>query len=107
VGEGPFHPKQYQTAVVRGECIFMIGGVGDGSGDIDYLCVGRDDFEEEFEADGIFLVTLLEIHIFVEIAKMQALPKSSWEAMAMRRHPELLELRERLLPLSGGNSYSR
>jgi hypothetical protein len=42
-----------------------------------------------------------------EIAKMQALPKNSWEAMAMRRHPELLELRERILPLSGESSYSR
>ena len=53
VGEGPFNAKQYHTAVVRGECIFMVGGAGEGIADIDYLCVGRDDFEEEFEADGI------------------------------------------------------
>ncbi len=51
--------------------------------------------------------TIIKYSVQLEIAKMQALPKSSWEAMAMRRHPDLLELRERLLPLSGDNSYSR
>ena len=41
------------------------------------------------------------------MAKMQTLPKSQWEAVAMRRHPELLELRERLVPITGDSSYSR
>src|SRR5688572_478631 len=41
------------------------------------------------------------------MAKMQNIPKTLWEAIAMKKHPEVLELRERLRPLSKLKSYSR
>lgn len=44
---------------------------------------------------------------YVEMAKMKNIPKSMWEAFAMKKHPEILELRERLRPLSNVISYAR
>jgi hypothetical protein len=38
---------------------------------------------------------------------MQNVPKSMWEATAMRKLPEVLELKERLRPLSKETSYAR
>lgn len=45
--------------------------------------------------------------IFPEMAKMQNIPQSMWEATAIRKHPEILELRERTRPLSEQDSYMR
>jgi hypothetical protein len=41
------------------------------------------------------------------MAKMQNIPKSLWEATAMKKHPEILELRERIRPLSKLSSYAK
>ena len=38
---------------------------------------------------------------------MQKIPKTLWEATAMRKHPEILELRERIRPLAKTTSYAR
>lgn len=38
---------------------------------------------------------------------MQNIPKSMWEAAAMQRHPELVELHERIIPFSNEVSFSR
>ncbi len=40
---------------------------------------------------------------------MQHVPKTLWEATAMKKHPDLLELRERMRPLlaSSSTSYAR
>jgi len=92
-------PKQAFSAVVRGDCIFFFGGSPIGASehvvlqDLDYLCLGKDEFEEELELD--------------EMAKMQNIPKSLWEATCMKKHPEVLELRERIRPLSHSSSYAR
>eukprot|EP01114_Cavostelium_apophysatum_P000982 TRINITY_DN10849_c0_g1_i1.p1 TRINITY_DN10849_c0_g1~~TRINITY_DN10849_c0_g1_i1.p1 ORF type:complete len:988 (-),score=251.34 TRINITY_DN10849_c0_g1_i1:62-3025(-) len=86
-------PNQFFTGVVRGDCIFFLGGTGPNSKELQYLCLGKDEFEEEFELD--------------EMAKMKNIPKSMWEAFAMKKHPEMLELRERLRPLSKAISYAR
>eukprot|EP00300_Choanocystis_sp_HF-7_P039875 c6222_g1_i1.p1 GENE.c6222_g1_i1~~c6222_g1_i1.p1 ORF type:complete len:815 (+),score=182.58 c6222_g1_i1:28-2445(+) len=42
-----------------------------------------------------------------EVVEGADLPKKCWEALAMKRHPEVLELRERLVPISRGVSYAR
>lgn len=52
-----------------------------------------DDFEEEIEID--------------EITRMQSLPKSEWEATAFRKHPDVLEFKERLRPLSKDLTFGR
>jgi hypothetical protein len=84
--------KQGFSAVVRGDCIFFFGGIGESS-NLEYLCLGDSDYEEELELD--------------EMTKIQSIPKSMWEATVMKKHPEILELRERLRPLSKAISYSR
>lgn len=42
-----------------------------------------------------------------ESSELADMPQRYWEALAMKRHPDVLEFRERLLPLSGGVSYAR
>lgn len=41
------------------------------------------------------------------MTRMQSLPKSEWEAAAFRKHPDLLEIKERIRPLSKESSFSR
>lgn len=37
----------------------------------------------------------------------ESYPRSEWEGIILRRHPDILELRERLRPLTGLPSFSR
>jgi hypothetical protein len=41
------------------------------------------------------------------MARMQNLQKSVWEATAMKRHPEILELKERIRAFSKIPTYAR
>ena len=45
--------------------------------------------------------------IKLELAKMQNVPKNLWESTVMRKHPEILELRERVRSIPNFTSYGR
>jgi len=99
----------YYSAVSRNGNVFFFGGVVDGEpgrivrgveierepaktvNELSYICLGGIDYQEEIEMD--------------EISKVNALPKSMWEAAAMKRHPNLLALTEKLRPISKKKSY--
>jgi hypothetical protein len=50
--ENSISPKKWGSGVVRGDCLFFFGGTSEESNQLDYVCLGKDDFEEEFEVDG-------------------------------------------------------
>jgi hypothetical protein len=38
---------------------------------------------------------------------MKNIPKSQWEAFVLKKHPNVLEVKERVRPLTSENSFSR
>lgn len=91
----PVSRLAHHTMSVRGEAFFVFGGhdhEGAGSGRLDYLCLGKDEFLSE------------ETTLDDEYKKY---PRAEWEGIVLRRHPEILELRERVRPLTGLPSFSR
>ncbi|PRP84110.1 hypothetical protein PROFUN_04101 [Planoprotostelium fungivorum] len=86
----------YMSAVSRNGNVFFFGGVVDGDppatvNGLSYLCLGNIDYEEEIEMD--------------EISKVNALPKNMWEGAAMKRHPQLLAVTERMRCLNRKKSF--
>ncbi|KAL6073663.1 RasGEF domain containing protein [Balamuthia mandrillaris] len=101
VGGDTLPARLFHTMTLRKETFFIFGGctcrtLSPGStscklsNSIDYLSMGKDEFEED---------AMLE-------DELGSIPQEEWESVAMRRHPEILELRERLRPLSGAQSFS-
>ncbi|KAF2068693.1 hypothetical protein CYY_009983, partial [Polysphondylium violaceum] len=80
------------TSIVKNSTLFIWGG---GESSIDYFSFGKDEFEEDFVEDDY------------ELTRLQNIPKIMWEASLMKKHPEILDLRERTQMLSGIKSYAK
>eukprot|EP01133_Synstelium_polycarpum_P015331 gene15331-18170_t len=78
--------------VMKGTSLFMLGGSTDAS--IDYLVFGKDEMEDFQEDDS-------------DMARLQNIPKALWESTLMKKHPEILDWRERTQYLTGVRSYGR
>ena len=96
----PGAPRQGHSAVLRGESVFLFGGiVGANPSQLDLLSLGmKDSFE-----DDIFQEAVQD----EEVARQQALPRPLWEAMLLKKHPDILQYRELTRRLTGVNSYGR
>lgn len=61
-------------------------------------CLFADDFEEDY---------LQEAAQDEELLRLQSLPRSVWEATLIKKHVDILELRERTRALTEARSYAR
>jgi hypothetical protein len=93
-------PRQGHSAVLRGETVFLFGGVaGANHNQLDYLLLGsKDEFEDEF---------FQESAQDEEVARTQSLPRPLWEAILLKKHPEILAYRELTRTLTGVQTYAR
>lgn len=57
------------------------------SSNLEYLCLGDSDYEEELELDGIYIYLYFLPNFLKEMTKIQSIPKSMWEATVMKKHP--------------------
>ncbi|EAL60855.1 Ras guanine nucleotide exchange factor [Dictyostelium discoideum AX4] len=80
------------SSVVKGNSILFWGGCTDNS--FDYFSFGKDEFEEDYQDD-------------YESNRVQNIPKELWEASLMKKHPEILELREKTLAFTGSKSFAK
>ncbi|EGC38782.1 hypothetical protein DICPUDRAFT_96796 [Dictyostelium purpureum] len=80
------------SSTVKGNSILFWGGVQDSS--FDYFSFGKDEFEEDYQDD-------------YELNRVQNIPKELWEASLMKKHPEILELREKTLAFTGTKSFAK
>eukprot|EP01132_Coremiostelium_polycephalum_P008012 gene8012-9857_t len=83
------------TSNIRGATLLLWGGTNSSDSSIDYLSFGKDEFEEDNQEDDI------------EINRMQNIPKFLWESTLMKKHPEILEWRERTSVLTGNKPYAK
>ncbi|GAM27522.1 hypothetical protein SAMD00019534_106980 [Acytostelium subglobosum LB1] len=87
------HHRASHSLILKGTSFYLWGGCNDTT--LDYLSFGKDDFDDiNQEDDG-------------EISRMQNIPKALWESTLMKKHPEILELREKTQLLTGIKSYGR
>lgn len=90
-------PRSYKTApriggaaAHRGNNIFFVGGHKSVPLQLDYLTVGDfDDFEQS------------------DFDELRVTSKEYWESNAMKKHPEVLELKEKLRCLSKAPSFGK
>ncbi|KYR01769.1 Ras guanine nucleotide exchange factor [Tieghemostelium lacteum] len=75
--------------------IILWGGLGSETS-IDYFSFGKDEFEEELLQEDDF-----------EYNRIQNIPKNHWESTLMKKHPEILDLRERTAMLTGIKPYAK
>eukprot|EP00026_Physarum_polycephalum_P001082 Phypoly_transcript_01083.p1 GENE.Phypoly_transcript_01083~~Phypoly_transcript_01083.p1 ORF type:complete len:303 (+),score=60.34 Phypoly_transcript_01083:1453-2361(+) len=88
-------PRQGHSTVLRGESIFLFGGVaGINHNQLDMLSLGNEGEDEELVQDE-------------EIARTQSLPRPLWEAILLKKHPEILAYRELARGLTGVRTYAR
>ncbi|EGG13809.1 Ras guanine nucleotide exchange factor [Cavenderia fasciculata] len=82
------------TSILKGLSLFLYGGSQDTS--LDYFSFGKNDEFEDLiqEEDG-------------EVSRLQNIPKAFWESTLMKKHPEILDLRERTQLLTGVKSYGK
>lgn len=70
-----------------------------------------DVFEEEYEIDGASLTYtytfIMSDLSHIEMSRIRSMPVEVWEAVAMQKHPEVLETRDRLRCMSGEDSYAK
>lgn len=93
-------PRQGHSAVVRGESIFIFGGVeGPMATNLDVLVLGQ---KEDFEED-LFQESAQD----EEITRALALPRPVWESVLLKKHPEILQYRELTRALTGVRTYAR
>jgi hypothetical protein len=89
-------PRQGHTAVLRDEAIFLFGGVaGVNHNQLDMVYLGKDEGEAE------------ELAQDEEVARTQSLPRPLWEAILLKKHPEILAYRELARGLTGVHTYAR
>ena len=93
-------PRQGHSAVLRGESIFLFGGLaGANHNQLDLLSLGsKDEFEDEF---------FHESAQDEEVARAQSLPRSLWEAILLKKHPDILQYRELTRNVTGVRTYAR
>eukprot|EP00026_Physarum_polycephalum_P002180 Phypoly_transcript_02185.p1 GENE.Phypoly_transcript_02185~~Phypoly_transcript_02185.p1 ORF type:complete len:940 (-),score=130.13 Phypoly_transcript_02185:39-2858(-) len=91
--------RQGHSAVLRGESVFLFGGiVGSNHAQLDLLSLNNKD---SFEGDDIYP------EADEEVSRQQALPRPMWEAILLKKHPDILQYRELTRRLTGVNSYGR
>lgn len=93
--------RQGHSAVVRGESAFLFGGVEDPQAtNLDVLSLGpKDDFEDDLFQESVMQEDDATRSIFV--------PRPMWEAVLLKKHPEILQYRELTRALTGVPSYAR
>lgn len=92
--------RQGHSAVLRGESVFLFGGIVSTShAQLDLLALGnKDSFEDDIYQEAVQ---------DEEVARQQALPRPMWEAILLKKHPDILQYRELTRKLTGVNSYGR
>ncbi|EFA81016.1 Ras guanine nucleotide exchange factor [Heterostelium album PN500] len=85
--------RSSHSLIIKSNSLYIWGGCSDST--LDYLSFGKDDFEDINQEDD------------VELNRIQNIPKALWESTLMKKHPEILEYRERTQLLTGVKSYGR
>lgn len=82
---------------MRGESIFLFGGVaGPNHNQLDLLSLGsKEEFEDEESAQD------------EEVARTQSLPRPMWEAILLKKHPDILHYHELTRNMTGVKTYAR